>query len=89
MKSDGHHVDYVELGAGPTGMGAATRLHDKGVDWLMLEKESHFGGLSMSFKDDCGFTFDLGAMKRICVKGLWRDVVTRRRYSPLFTRRAW
>ncbi len=54
-------VDILILGAGPTGLGAATRLHEKGrEDWLLLEAESHCGGLSMSFKDEQGFTWDLG-----------------------------
>ncbi len=42
-------------------MGAAARLRDKGeTDWMLLEAAPHFGGLSMSFKDDQGFTWDLG-----------------------------
>lgn len=55
-----NRIDYLILGAGPTGLGAATRLHDKGLDWILLEKEGHFGGLATSFVDDQGFTWDLG-----------------------------
>ena len=52
---------YLILGGGPTGLGAATRLHEKGFnDWLLIEAEDHFGGLATSFKDDQGFTWDLG-----------------------------
>ena len=53
--------EYLIIGAGPTGLGAATRLHEKGLkNWLLLEAENQFGGLAMSFKDDQGFTWDLG-----------------------------
>lgn len=52
--------EYLIIGAGPTGIGAATRLQEKGLDWVLLEAENHFGGLSMSFRDDQGFTWDLG-----------------------------
>jgi protoporphyrinogen oxidase len=55
-----NHKEYIIIGAGPTGLGAATRLQEKGLDWILLEAENHFGGLSMSFKDDQGFTWDLG-----------------------------
>ena len=51
----------VIIGAGPTGLGAASRLHECGHDnWLVLEKERHAGGLSASFTDAKGFTWDLG-----------------------------
>lgn len=52
---------YVIIGAGPTGLGAAHRLQELGVrDFIVLEKNSHAGGLSASFKDSAGFTWDLG-----------------------------
>lgn len=53
-------VDYLILGGGPTGLGAATRLHAKGADWHLIEAQSYFGGLAASFKDEKGFTWDLG-----------------------------
>ena len=60
MKSS-NTTKFLILGAGPTGLGAATRLHEKGhQDWLLLEAENKFGGLAMSFKDEQGFTWDLG-----------------------------
>lgn len=55
-----NHVEYLIIGAGPTGLGAATRLQEKGLDWAMIEAEGHFGGLARSFKDDKGFTWDCG-----------------------------
>jgi protoporphyrinogen oxidase len=47
------------LGAGPTGLGAAHRLHELGHrDWALAEREDHFGGLADSVRDDHGFTWD-------------------------------
>jgi protoporphyrinogen oxidase len=49
------------LGAGPCGLGAAYQLHKLGYrDWVLLEQNSHVGGLSASFIDNKGFTWDMG-----------------------------
>jgi protoporphyrinogen oxidase len=49
------------IGAGPTGLGAAYRLQELGYkDWQIFEKNNYVGGLSASFKDDKGFTWDMG-----------------------------
>jgi len=49
------------LGAGPTGLGAAYRLHELGhQNFLVLEKNPYPGGLAASFADDKGFTWDIG-----------------------------
>ena len=49
------------VGAGPTGLGAAWRLAELGVDdWMLIEAESYPGGLAASFRDDHGFTWDVG-----------------------------
>lgn len=53
-------TDYLIVGAGPTGLGAATRCQEKGLDWQLLEADPRFGGLSQSFVDKQGFTWDLG-----------------------------
>lgn len=51
----------VILGAGPTGLSAAWRLQEHGhQDWTLLESSDRPGGLSMSVRDDAGFTWDLG-----------------------------
>jgi protoporphyrinogen oxidase len=51
----------VIIGAGPTGLGAAYRLNDLGhQNWVLLEKNDYVGGLSASFVDDAGFTWDVG-----------------------------
>lgn len=49
------------IGAGPTGLGAATRLAELGhEDFVVLERERHAGGHSASFVTAEGFTFDMG-----------------------------
>ncbi len=51
----------VILGAGPTGLGAAWRLEERGHrNWLLCESSSHPGGLASSAVDSKGFTWDLG-----------------------------
>ena len=55
-----HKTDILIIGGGPTGLGAATRLHEKGADWHLIEADREFGGLACSFVDDKGFTWDLG-----------------------------
>ncbi len=55
------HVKFLILGAGPTGLGAAWRLAELGQnDFLVLERDNHVGGLSASFTDRAGFTWDVG-----------------------------
>ncbi|NPV54705.1 MAG: NAD(P)-binding protein [Firmicutes bacterium] len=49
------------IGAGPAGLGAGLALHDLGYEnWKIYEKEDYVGGLSASFRDEMGFTWDLG-----------------------------
>ncbi|MDP2653133.1 MAG: FAD-dependent oxidoreductase [Candidatus Omnitrophota bacterium] len=51
----------VIIGAGPTGLGAAYRLHELGhADFAVLERRPYLGGLCASFRDQNGFTWDLG-----------------------------
>lgn len=57
----GSGADVLVLGAGPAGLGAARALHAAGRDdWLLLEREAVPGGLARSFRDERGFTWDLG-----------------------------
>jgi len=52
---------HLIIGAGPTGLGAAHRLRELGMDdFIVLERHDHAGGLAASFKDDAGFTWDIG-----------------------------
>ena len=55
-----NRCDYLIIGGGPTGIGAALRLQERGAYWHLIEAEDHFGGLSASFRDEQGFTWDLG-----------------------------
>ena len=58
-KSDTGHI--VIIGAGPTGLGAAWRLHELGYDnWTLVDAAEFVGGLATSIVDDEGFTWDLG-----------------------------
>ena len=51
----------VIVGAGPTGLGAAHRLAERGHDdWVVLEAGDGVGGLARSFSDAAGFTYDIG-----------------------------
>jgi len=51
----------IIVGAGPTGLGAAYLLNKHGYkNWAIYEKEDKVGGLSSSFKDKKGFTWDIG-----------------------------
>jgi protoporphyrinogen oxidase len=49
------------IGAGPTGLGAAWRLHELGhTDWHLVEATDTPGGLAGSVTDDHGYTWDNG-----------------------------
>lgn len=49
------------LGAGPCGLGAAYYLNQLGYDnWQLFERECRVGGLSTSFVEENGFTWDIG-----------------------------
>jgi protoporphyrinogen oxidase len=51
----------IIIGAGPCGLGAAYHLQKLGhTDWQLFEKASQVGGLSASFVDSAGFTWDVG-----------------------------
>src|SRR5689334_15363124 len=39
-------TEFLILGGGPTGLGAACRLQEKGQDWHLLEATPTFGGLA-------------------------------------------
>jgi protoporphyrinogen oxidase len=53
--------EFLIIGAGPTGLGAALRLqeHQKS-EWLLVDREREAGGLSCSVTDAHGFTWDMG-----------------------------
>lgn len=54
-------VDYLIVGAGPTGLGAAYQLKKHGISsFLVLEADAKVGGLSASYRDAIGFSWDVG-----------------------------
>jgi protoporphyrinogen oxidase len=55
-----NEAEYLIVGAGPTGLGAASRAAERGADWRLLEAGDHFGGLAATFVDQRGFTWDQG-----------------------------
>jgi len=56
-----HNGRIVVIGAGPTGLAAAYRLHELGYrDWALYEKASYVGGHSCSHLDPHGFVWDEG-----------------------------
>lgn len=56
-----HEPRIVILGAGPTGLGAGYRLRELGYsNFHIYEKHGYLGGLAHSFRDDAGFTWDIG-----------------------------
>lgn len=51
----------VILGTGPTGLGAGYRLKELGyTNFVLYERNAYIGGLSHSFVDPQGFTWDIG-----------------------------
>ncbi|WP_375504560.1 protoporphyrinogen/coproporphyrinogen oxidase [uncultured Jatrophihabitans sp.] len=53
-------TDVLVIGAGPTGLGAAAALTERGVDHLVVESGDTPGGMARSVHDEAGFTWDLG-----------------------------
>lgn len=54
-------MEYVIIGAGPTGLGAAYRLQQLGItDYTVFERDVQPGGLAASFVDDMGYVWDFG-----------------------------
>jgi protoporphyrinogen oxidase len=53
-------VHHLVIGAGPTGVGAACRLHELGIDYLLVEANDQPGGMARSITDADAFTWDLG-----------------------------
>lgn len=52
--------EFLIIGAGPTGLGAAIQLERHRRNWHLFDSLSYFGGLAASFTDNVGFTWDLG-----------------------------
>lgn len=55
------HFKFIIIGAGPTGLGAGYRLSELGEDnFLIIDSADRVGGLSASYQDKSGFTWDIG-----------------------------
>jgi len=89
----------IIIGAGPTGLAAAYRLHELGYEnWILYEKSDHVGGHSASHVDDSGFVWDEGGhvifshypyFDRLVDRMLGSDVHERVRESWIVTGDAW
>jgi protoporphyrinogen oxidase len=89
----------VIIGAGPTGLGAAYRLHELGYDnWALYEESNEVGGHSTSHIDDHGFVWDEGGhvifshypyFDRLIEKMLGKEVHERIRESWIVQRDCW
>lgn len=54
-------MNNIILGAGPCSLGAGYHFSKLGEpDWQIFERNNHVGGLSASFVDERGFTWDVG-----------------------------
>lgn len=59
--ADDINIEILVIGAGPTGLGAATRLQQHNhQSWLVVDGFSQPGGLARSEHTKEGFLFDLG-----------------------------
>jgi protoporphyrinogen oxidase len=60
IKDNRERKHTIIIGAGPTGLGAGWRLNEQKSHWSMYEAKPYVGGLSASFVDPAGFTWDVG-----------------------------
>lgn len=77
-KGENHEVEYLVLGSGPTGLGAATRLHQqlgKDGDWMLLDCEPQAGGLACTDITPEGFLFDMGGHVIFSHFGYFDDLI--------------
>jgi protoporphyrinogen oxidase len=87
------------IGAGPTGLGAAYRLHELGYqNWALFEQSDYVGGHSASHVDAHGFVWDEGGhvifshypyFDRLVDEMLGKEVHERIRESWIVTKGFW
>jgi protoporphyrinogen oxidase len=87
------------IGAGPTGLGAAARLHELDYqNWTLYERHDYAGGHASSLVDPQGFTWDEGGhvifshypyFDRLVDSALKNEFHERIRESWIFTRNSW
>jgi len=92
MKRIDNHYGVVIIGAGPAGLAAGIKLVKAGKKVLIVEKESHVGGISKTIEYK-GYRFDLGGHRFFTkskeVNDLWnetlgKDFITRPRLSRIY-----
>ena len=75
---DGSDGRFVVIGAGPAGLTAAYAAADRGLDPLVLEKDTLVGGISRT-ETYKGYGFDMGGHRFFTkadeVNKMWRDVL--------------
>lgn len=91
--------DYLIIGAGPTGLGASYRLKEQGISrFAVFEANDHAGGLSASFKDSAGFTWDIGGhvlfsgnefFLRFVKELMGDDLLTHQRHARVLVHDRW
>ena len=89
----------IIIGAGPTGLGAASRLYEIGYEnWAVYERHHYAGGHSCSHVDAQGFTWDEGGhvifshypyFDRLIERALGTEMHERVRESWIVTRESW
>lgn len=52
-------VDFLVIGAGPTGLGASARLEQREADYLVVESADRVGGTAAAEADARGFTWSI------------------------------
>lgn len=62
MSTQEEYRDIVIIGAGPTGLGAASRFNQQAQepDWLLVDSADEAGGLACTDVTPEGFLFDMG-----------------------------
>lgn len=52
-------VEFLVIGAGPTGLGAAARLEQRGRDYLVVDAADRVGGAARTVVDELGFSWSV------------------------------
>jgi protoporphyrinogen oxidase len=52
-------AEFLVIGAGPTGLGAAARLEQRGVDYLVVDAADRVGGAARAVVDELGFSWSV------------------------------
>jgi protoporphyrinogen oxidase len=55
-------ADFLVIGAGPTGLGAAARLEQHDADYLIVEASDRVGGAAASVTDESGFAWSVAGV---------------------------